>query len=92
MLFPRSLQQERGQNYALKEQVVVLEEAHTRLQDECRHMQLEHASSEKLQEAKSSVRQLSQQMVALKWQLLEAMRRAELAEAACARQGITPVL
>ncbi len=70
----------------------MLEEEHTRLHQECRHMQREHASSEKLDEAKSSVRQLSQQMVALKWQLLEAMRRAELAEAACARQGIVPAL
>ena len=72
------------QNCAMKEQIEVLEVGRLRLEDECRQLRKELSPPAKLEEAKSSVRQLSQQVVALKWQLLEATRRAEMVEATVA--------
>ena len=64
------------QNCAMKEQIEVLEVGRLRLEDECRQLRKELSPPAKLEEAKSSVRQLSQQVVALKWQLLKGMHQA----------------
>lgn len=82
------LEQERSQNCFMKKQIEELEGERLCIQEECKQLRHQQSSPAELEKAKSSVRELSQQVVALKWQMLDVMRRAELAEAHCARQGI----
>ena len=83
----------------MRQEFTALQEANRRLSDENRRLELlEAARGAARAEQRKCVQQrptneaadrdLRQQIVALKWRLVEATRRAELAEAALVRHGL----
>ena len=80
------LNQERQQAHELRQQLGNLQETNRHLHDEIRQLQLQHQKDNAMA-AGSADLALKEQVVALKWQLLEATRRAELAEAFLLRNG-----
>ena len=88
------MRQERQHARDSKQQIAALQEANRRLQNEI--TRLEHTkncndtlhSSDLASSNPSQIRELRQQVIALKWRLVEATRRAELAEATLLRSGL----
>ena len=76
-------------NLVLTEQVAALEARNKQLQEENSLLTANHAGAvAENNAAKSSLRQLREQLVAVKFNLVEATRRAELSEACLVRHGL----
>ena len=76
-------------NLALTEQVAALEARNKQLQEENSLLTANHAGAvAENNAAKTTIRQLREQLVAAKFNLVEATRRAELSEACLVRHGL----
>ena len=85
----RRLNQERGRTRELTQRLAEVEEENRRLRDENYDPSAAGGdSSDQTSVLKSTIKELRHQLLAVKWKLVEASRRAELAEASLVRHGL----